>query len=125
MVRASKGFTLIEALIALTVLGLVMLGVVGGFATVQQTFTQSARRDAAIAIVKRQLAIASMDLTSRRGTEGGLEWTVKVSEADARLAVATVTVNWKDQGQPRQLKISRVLLRPRSDSASTGTAVSS
>jgi type II secretory pathway pseudopilin PulG len=118
MVRTASGFSLVEALVAMTIFGLVILGVVGGFSMVQDTFTQAARRDAAIAVVRRQLALVTLQPAASHGTEGPLEWAVTIVEAEHHLAVATVTVNWKDKGKSRQLKVSQVVQQRRGDSGS-------
>ena len=109
--RAPKGFTLIEVLVAMTILAVGVLGVLGAFHLSMQAASRAFRVDEAAGLAERELqraiAVPKESLADKAGTEGRYTWTVTITDppASQRLKCVTVTVRWleRDQGQTFQL----------------------
>lgn len=108
------GFTLIEILVAVTILGAGILGVVAAFSMSLRVASASARMADAVRIAQREMELkvaqSAESLRDDRGAEGPYAWKFSVSRASEGLMRARVTVTWLDRGRPQSFKLSRVFL---------------
>lgn len=112
--RLLKGFTLIEVLVAMTMLAVGILGVMGAFTLAMQTASRSGRLGEVAAVAEQQLELAVTtrpgEAEPKTGSAGPYAWTVTFSDRPHALMLASVTVSWSDHGQPQTFQLSRVFL---------------
>ena len=123
----NAGFTLIEVLVALAVIGLALGALAGAFSNGLTGHKTAADAEAALALAEERLALASAAI--RSGRDGGnfagrFDWQTTVSlyedkdkTADAiapppRLYQVAVTVTWHDGRRGRQVVLSTLRLGP-------------
>jgi prepilin-type N-terminal cleavage/methylation domain-containing protein len=120
-----SGFTLIEALVALAVVGLALAAIAGVFSNALIGHATTSDAEAALALAEERLTLAGA--TPRPGTTNGtfgerFAWQTTVSpydDADKKNDVATtlprlyriaVSVAWQDGHHGRQLALSTLWL---------------
>ena len=121
--RRCAGFTLIEVLVALAIVGLALGAVAEVFAVARQGQVMATDVDGAVGVADRQLALAAMTDPPRlglsRGTAGRFVWRLSVApfhdSADAGrpappLYRITVTVGWAGDRGSRQVTLSTLRL---------------
>jgi general secretion pathway protein I len=118
------GFTLIEVLVALAIVGLALAAVGGVFRNGILSHETASGADAALALAEERLAIASVAPKLVTGTVrgdfgGGFAWrtTIAPYEADAADKAASlrvyridVAVDWRDGHRDRHLGLSTLRL---------------
>jgi prepilin-type N-terminal cleavage/methylation domain-containing protein len=102
--RNSKGFSLVEVLVAASILALILLAVAGLFSTAYSNVGDGGRRTKAVALAKQKME-ELRDGIFPPSTTGSPEtvdtiytrsWTVLVTGAPAQVATLRVTVAWED-----------------------------
>ncbi|MFA6133454.1 MAG: prepilin-type N-terminal cleavage/methylation domain-containing protein [Phycisphaerae bacterium] len=106
------GFTLIEVLVAMTVLSGGILGVLSAFSLASRSGRSGANLRQAVAIAQRELELivnapAGAALPQRQ-TAGRYEWQPLVEDLTPRLKRATIKVNWSEGGAAREYRLSQV-----------------
>ncbi len=117
------GFTLVELLITITVMGIIGIGIAGLFYSVQYTQRQSLYHDSATRAAQRQVEILRnssynnlvngqpITFTSDLPDilPGNKSGTVLVSEPNPGVKRVDVTVTYYDSGRQRQVKVSSLI----------------
>jgi prepilin-type N-terminal cleavage/methylation domain-containing protein len=124
--RHSRGFTLIEVLVALALLAICMTGLMSVFGDSLARAGDSEAEHGAIAVARSVLARAgrewSLDETLRQGVEGGYRWRLdSTPEPPARQDELppvkafrlAVTVAWNGAWRERSLDLVTLRLAPR------------
>lgn len=115
-ISKKTAFTLIEILVAVTIVGAGILGVVAAFSVSLQAGSESARIRDAVRIAERQMELKVAEPAERlgddRGSEGAYTWNLNLSQASEGLVLARITVTWSQRGRPQSFRLSRVF-RPR------------
>jgi type II secretion system protein I len=117
--RDERGFTLLEALVALTIVGMASITVLGAFSTEVRTADRAIRSAEAAAVAQERLAhvrVAQREVfrllpdSLRRGTDGEYAWSVSAerSRSIEGLVDVEVQVSW-DAGA---LSVASELYRP-------------
>jgi prepilin-type N-terminal cleavage/methylation domain-containing protein len=105
--RNSKGFSLVEVLVAASILALILLAVAGLFSTAYSNVGDEGRRTKGVALAKQKME-ELRDGTFPPATTGSPEtvdaiytrsWTVAVTGAPTQVATIRVTVSWPDAGR--------------------------
>jgi general secretion pathway protein I len=126
----TAGFTLIEVLVALAVVGFAMAAIAGVFSNGLLGHEVAADADRALAVAEERLTLAGAAATLRPGTSNGrfaerFDWqmTIALFEDDAtdkaplpaatlRLYRIAVEVAWRDGHRGRRLALSTLRLGP-------------
>jgi prepilin-type N-terminal cleavage/methylation domain-containing protein len=108
------GFSLVEALVAMTVLSVGVVGSLAAFSMALRSHARSANYEQAVEIARNELTAAvaatAEGLSPRAGTTGRYHWTVIYSEKPGELVLASVSVRWPEQGQEAGYQVSQVFL---------------
>ncbi len=105
--KNSRGFSLIEVLVAASILAVILLAVVGLFSTAYSNVGDGGRRTKAVALAKQKME-ELRDGIFPPSTAGSPEtvdtiytrsWTVAVTGPSTQVARIDVTVAWPDAGQ--------------------------
>ena len=119
-----KAFTLIEVLIAVTILSGGILAVVGGFSVAVRAGVRAARMDGAVRIAQRELELMMLSGPEASPTSTGSEdryaWQTSLSESREGLMMAAVVVKWSDRGEEQFYRLSRIFLPRRSPQQNQG-----
>ncbi len=115
-----EGFTLVELLITIVILGIALVGIASLFYSVQYTQRQSVYRDSATRAARRQIEILrnssynslvngqtitfTSDLPSR--LPGNKSGTVAVSEPSPGVKRVDVNVTYYDSGKKREVNLT-------------------
>ena len=109
---ASDAFTLIEALIATTIVSAGLIGIAGAFSLSHGAGTRADRLREAAMLAERRLelatAVSADQLDADKGSSGRLAWQVTYSERHHNLMMASVSIRWLDRGRPTTFHLSRV-----------------
>lgn len=129
--RADEGFTLIEVLVALTILGVslaVLLAVfLQGLDRSRESANEAAARVLAQSLLVQAKSAASPAMGSSAGKAAGLVWRLQVvpyGTASDRVswqenaAQIVATVSWRGDGGMRSISLSTLRLLPKAESAS-------
>ena len=107
-----SGYTLIEVLVALTIMAVGILGIMTGFSLCNRAASRQARLAEAVTIAERELELARMTpaggFLSQTKTAGPYSWQVAFTEKEYHLAVASVSVKWTQRGEPQVYNLSQV-----------------
>jgi Tfp pilus assembly protein PilV len=119
-VRANraKGFTLMEALVATTLMSFGILGAVIAIRTVNSNVQSSRLLDGATSLARTKLDSAiteTNDTAVSRGSTDVYTWEISHAAAggmsDDPLAVARVSVRWQDRSATQEYVLARAYLR--------------
>lgn len=112
--RSRQAFTLIEVLIAMTILSVSVTGVFAVFLLGLQTTARASNLSQAIDVACNVLNEASVlptdSATGLEGTTGRFGWSVVVKQKPENLTLITSTVRWSEGGEPHEYKLSRLFL---------------
>jgi type II secretion system protein I len=110
----AAGFTLIEVLVAMTILAAGILGVMGAFSLCIQANSHACRLKDAAMLARNELELAIVskteNLETRTGTQGQYTWTVSFQEKEDNLLLASAVVNWSERGQKQTFTLSKIVL---------------
>jgi general secretion pathway protein I len=125
-----SGFTILEVLIALTVLAMsmaVLLAVFSqGLDRAHASGLRAQARDLAQALLARGEATPPKSLVDSNGQSGALSWQVRLApfgsneDRDAwqfAPVTLTATVHWQDHGRAQSLSLSTLRLLPRKENS--------
>jgi len=108
------GFTLIEVLVALTILASGILGVLEAFSLCIQTSSHAYRLKEAADLARKELELATLEKPEiseiRSGTQGQYTWTMSFQDKECDLVLAGAVVNWSEKGQMQTFTLSRIIL---------------
>lgn len=107
-----NGFTLIEVLIALTVLSVSVLGIIQSISVCSGNATKALRLTEATEIARREMALAVLAKASgspAAGRDGVFQWKVESSAKAENLLLISVAVTWQERGRPQEFRLSRML----------------
>jgi len=128
--RRDAGFSLIEVLVALAIIGLALGATAGVFATGRTGHETAADVDTALAVAHDRLAAAEIPEALRPGRTAGnfagrFDWQLAIAPFDdpdaagkpeksagLRLFRIEVTVGWRDGRRHRQLSLATLRLGP-------------
>jgi prepilin-type N-terminal cleavage/methylation domain-containing protein len=112
--RGNSGLTLLEVLVALTVLTVGILGTMACFSVSLKAAGRAKASEDAVAFAQQKLADALCtpveQLQPANGNTGRYQWALRLRELPYSLVSVTVEVDWLEQGSARQLRLSRVLM---------------
>ena len=121
MTSRRAAFTLLEILVAVTILSAGILGVLGAFSLSLRAGVRAARVEDAARIGERQVQLGIVGpaeaLRAQRGAEGAFAWQLDFEQAQEGLMLASVTVTWSEQGRGQKFRFSRVFLPARAAQA--------
>jgi general secretion pathway protein I len=125
-VNGERGFTLIEALVALMIMIAMVTMFYGSLSSALGISDHTARTEAALRVAQSRLAASGIETPFRvgleEGQEGGIRWRtdvrpyspagVTVQSIGLGASHVSVTVSWRDgrAGKPRSLTLSTVKL---------------
>ena len=117
---ANAAFSLMEVIVALTILSAGIVGVVSTFALCGRAAGRNFRLADAVALAERQIELAAATprdrLAASRGKEDRYTWRLTVDEMAHGLVRASVAVEWLDRGKTRTWRLSQILVpRPNAD----------
>lgn len=116
--KNTKGFSLVEVLVAAAILAVILLAIAGLFSTAYSNVGHGGHRTKAVALAKQKMeefrdGIFPPTTAGSPETVDGIytrSWTVAVTGAPSQVATVTVTVAWPDAGQgTRQLTFASML----------------
>ena len=114
---ALRGLTLLETLVAMTLLSVSIVGLTSAISQNARLATSSIRSEEALGIARNRLALSVAEAEAlpvpTRGTEQGYGWELSYEDRPHRLVLATVVVTWLDRGVERSLTLAEVYV-PRS-----------
>jgi general secretion pathway protein I len=123
MKHRNAGFSLIEVLVALTILALATGTLLGIFSTAARNAAVAMQTQKALAVAENQLALVDGIGKYRSGVAEGMygdqyHWTVEISELvrndaivrSANPVLLTVNVDWQDGPRRRSLELRSVRL---------------
>lgn len=97
------GFTLLEAVVASTLLSVGLFGVLAGLSGGMRADTRATRDRAAAAFVQSKMeqtvATPMEELHSDAGGDGGQTWKLDLTPLSGGLVRASISVAWSEQGQ--------------------------
>lgn len=137
-----RGFTLIEVVVALALLGLVLAVLSDGLRTGLSSASRAAAIEPPLAVAQAKLAAVGITEPLATGTTRGedargLQWQLAVDEYDdstldapatdapglPKLYRVTVTVTWQQGGAPRSLSLATLRVGPVTVAPMTATPV--
>ena len=113
-----KGFTLMEILAALVLIGVVLPAVMKGVSMASILASDSARKYEALNLAESKLAEVLLNKDWQEGSDSGefesdnkdYTWTMEASDwTQADLKQVNVTVAWEQRGHPRQIYLSTLV----------------
>jgi prepilin-type N-terminal cleavage/methylation domain-containing protein len=108
------GFTLVEVVVATTVFGVGVLGVVVSISFSTRASIGSLRQADAAKLARNQIELAVSEsgdgLTQRSGESGLFHWRLSYESHSELLYLVRVNVNWSEQGTRQQLQLSRLFI---------------
>ena len=106
------GFTLIEVLVALTVLAAGIIGIMAALSLCTHKVSESLRLAEVATIAQSQMELAVIapagTLEAKAGSAGLYQWEVTFGEKPYGLVLALVVVKWTLRGEPKMFRLSRV-----------------
>lgn len=118
-VSCNQGFTLIEVLVAMTIFGVGILGVVTSLSLATQSNASARRLVEAAHLADHHMAAAvgvkADALDSDSGEQGAFQWRKTYERKTEELILATVVVEWKDRGETQQYELNQIFLPQRQD----------
>jgi len=116
-----EGFTLIEVIVAVTILGISLAAILGVFS---QALTRAHARDRAFAarvfaqdVLARATVTGTSDSDNREGrTDDGLSWILRIApygKADVHaphMAIMTATVSWPGEAKTQSISLTTLEL---------------
>lgn len=110
---AQRGaFTLLEVLVSLIVLAVGIMGIMAAVLAGSRAGSEALRLEEAVAIAQRELELATNkpadQLTEAAGSSGYFQWTVNYRNKPHNLVLASVNVQWRQQGEPRDYELLQV-----------------
>lgn len=111
--RGDRGFSLIEVMVALAVLGAGVLGVLGALTLASRVSDGAFHRQQVIALAEERMEILIHDLAEPgeqqlEGTRGRYQWQVELQERDHGLVRGVVRVAWTQRGEERTFALERI-----------------
>jgi prepilin-type N-terminal cleavage/methylation domain-containing protein len=107
------GFTLIEVLATLVLLGIVLPVAMKGVSTALSMSSQAKHMAEASALAQTKLNAFIIDPANNSATSGDFsperpeyKWTIETQPRDYGLTEVLLHVTWQERGQPRQLTVS-------------------
>lgn len=111
--KSSTGFTLIEVIVATTILSVGVIGVLGTISLGLQTSSESLRLSAATALGERLLREVEVTGGQTSGSEGAFAWQLSRTEKPHGLVLSSVSIEWKSRGKTARVVLSRLYLPKR------------
>lgn len=109
-----RAFTLLEVLVSMMILSVGILGVLRIFSMCVRANAHAANLEEAVRMAQNQLALATaasgQSLSPSQGTSGRYQWSLEYAQKSEGLVLALVTVQWTEQGQEQQFKLSQLFL---------------
>ena len=118
----ARAFTMVEVLVAMTILSIGMLVVSGSFSAASRAVARTRHMSGAaeLAVGKLDEAATALpaEMTSASGSEGRYQWQRWFENKPHNLIKALVRVTWLQQGRTETLLLSRVII-PRGGNAAS------
>lgn len=112
----SRAFLLLEAMLALTILSVGIIGLMGTILLSRRVGAESLWLAEATSLAQRQLeeAIAqpAQQMPTSNGASGRFSWTISLSDKAYDLKAVSVDIHWIARGSAHRFRLSRVF-RPR------------
>lgn len=113
------GFSLLEVIVAMTVLGVGILGVMAALSMSLRIDGESTRLVGAVEVAERELVAATLvptgSIQATRGVDGTYQWTVAYAQKSEQLFLVSVTVQWMARSEAKQYRLSRAFRPPSED----------
>ncbi len=110
--RERRGMTLVEVLVALTVLSVGILGLLGALLLGSNISARSEHLDAAVALANTKLEEAlcttADKLEAQQGQEDRFTYALAIENRSGGLMAAKMTVQWLEAGNVQEYTLSKV-----------------
>ena len=110
--KRHTGFTLIEVLVAASIVSVAVLGLLASFSLCVRASSRVSGLDGAVDLAERKLQTA---LAGPGGMPGALHgtteryrWTVRFSEKTDQLTLASVEIEWLEGGRSRTYRLGQL-----------------
>jgi prepilin-type N-terminal cleavage/methylation domain-containing protein len=121
-----RGFTLLEVLVAMTILSVGIIGVIGAMSLSMTASSNAARIDEASRLAQNQLELGVSapgdGLEAKTGTSGRFMWSLTYQEKPHGLCSATVVVEWMEYSQTQSYRLSQIFVPRRKEGKSESRA---
>ena len=118
LLKSRRAFTLIEALVAMFVMAVVVVGAMQALSLAERAGSQAERMDLVTSLAREQLEravlVTSDNLLPQSGESGAIRWDLTYSTKSAGLVLATVRVAYSDRGIHKTFILAQ-LFKPVSD----------
>jgi len=115
--RQVRGFTLLEALVSMTILASSIVGITYSISQSSHAATRGIRLQQAVELAGNQLAMAvaraDADPVDEAGADDRFQWKIRFEEKDYGVILASVEVQWQEKGRSREYMLSEIYV-PRS-----------
>ncbi len=109
---SSVAFTLLEVLVASTILSFGILALLQAYSISTRVVSRSLRLDKAASIAQRELVLAEAvpreQLAAKSGVDGKFRWKLILEGKPHNLVMGTVQVRWQEKGKREEFKLSRI-----------------
>ena len=110
----TTAFSLVEILVALTILSVGIIGILGVFSLGVRAAGKSDRYKKAIELAENKLELAaspaSWAVRDETQSQDGLEWTMVTQDAPKGLKLTSIQVEWTERGKSQAICLSRLYL---------------
>lgn len=109
----NRGFTLVEALVSMTILAVGIIGILSAFSLSSRSGSEIMRLAKAAEIADKQLQLVFCSGGSglaSQGVSGPYKWEIQTAELHEGLQRTSVVVTWSDRRGMQSFKLSEIFL---------------
>jgi general secretion pathway protein I len=133
-IQSRRGFTLLEVLATLLLIGIILPAVVGAVSSATAAAGEAKRKVEAVSLAQSKLA--EMQATSQNQQNAAssgdfspdfptYQWTASIQQQELNLSLVTVRVTWFARGYERHVELSTMVYSALAATDATGTGTGS